>query len=158
MKKNREREIKEAQGEKSRRIASENLAKVLIVISKKPMSFSELLFETKLSKPVLMKHLRTLKEKDAIYKDTIKPTETSNPKEIGKIVYKLKEDEMEKFFMEAVMVTLPTIPDMFKDKDTREKLEFHAREITKAIIQYLNELRANREPSLKAELERIKKK
>jgi len=149
--------IKEAQGRKSRRIANENLAKVFLTIAQKPSSFSELLEKTELSKPILMKHLRTLQEKDAIYKDTIKLIDTLNSSEIGKNVYKIKEDEMESFLLEAVNTNF-TIADLVEDEELRQKLNGYAREIAKAIFDYVTGLRASREQSLKAELERIKKK
>jgi len=157
MLKNKDRKVKEAQGQKSKRMASENLAKVFLTIAQKRLSFSELLKETRLSRPILMKHLRTLQEKDAIYKDIIKSIDTLNRSEIGKIVYKVKEDEMEKFLMEAINTNF-TIVDLVEDEELRQKLNGYARAIAKAILDYINQLRASREQSLKAELERIQKK
>jgi DNA-binding transcriptional ArsR family regulator len=157
MRKTESMKIKEAQGQKSRKIASENLTKVFFAIAQKRLSFSELLEETKLSKPVLAKHLKTLQEQGVIYKDIIKLTDTFDSSEVGKIVYKMKEDEMESFLMEAVNTNF-TIADLVEDEELRQKLNGYAKEIAKAIFDYVTELRASREQSLKAELERIKKK
>jgi len=149
--------IKKAQGEKSRRLASQNLAKIYLKIAEKPLSFSELLNETELSKPILMKHLRTLLKEQLIYKDTIKPTETLDKSQIGKIVYKIKEDEMENFLMQTIHMNF-TIAELVEDENLRQKLNEYAREIAKAITQYINQLRTVREQNLKAELERTQKK
>lgn len=156
MRKTKEMKIKEAQGRKSRRIASENLTRVFLTIAQEPSSFSELLKKIKLSSPILMKHLKTLRSKDAIYRDIIKPTETANPKEIGKIVYKIKEDEMESFLMQAIHMNF-TIADLVDDEELEEKLRGYAKEILYAIMEYVNKLRAKREQRLKKELERIQK-
>jgi len=155
--KTKDMKIKKAQGEKSRRLASQNLAKIYLKIAEKPLSFSELLTETELSKPILMKHLRTLQKEQLIYKDTIKPTETSNPLEIGKIIYKVKEDEMENFLMQTIHMNF-TIADLVEDENLKQKLNEYAKEIAKAIIQYINQLRASRKQSQKAELKKIQKK
>jgi hypothetical protein len=51
-----------------------------------------------------------------------------------------------------------TIYELVEDDNLKQKLNEHAKEIAKAIIQYVNQLRASREQSLKAELERTQKK
>lgn len=133
-----------------------NRTRVYMIIAKKPQTFTELLESTKLSRASLTYHLQTLRDEDAVYKDIIKPTEAPRS-EVGKIVYKVKEDEMEKFLMETVMIGLPTIISVTEDVETNKKLEQYAREISKAIIQYVNQLHATREQALKRELERVKK-
>jgi len=148
---------KEALGRKSRQLKTQNQALVYMAIAKKRLSFSELLNETKLSRASLTHHLKLLENEDLIYKDIIKPIDTFNRSEIGKIVYKVKEDEMQSFLEQTVMMNF-TIADLVEDEELRKKLDSYAREIAIAISQYLNELRADREPSLKAELKRIKKK
>jgi len=157
MSKRTENKIREALGRKSRQLKAQNQALVYMAIAKKLLSFSELLNETKLSRASLTHHLKLLENEDVIYKDIIKPIDTLNRSEIGKIVYKVKADEMEKFLMEAVNTNF-TIADLVEDEELRQKLNGYAKEIAKAIFRYLNDLRANREQSLKAELERIKKK
>jgi len=157
MSKRTENKIREALGRKSRQLKTQNQALVYMAIAKKQLSFSELLNETKLSRASLTHHLKLLENEDVIYKDIIKPIDTLNRSEIGKIVYKVKEDEMESFLMEAVNTNF-TIADLVEDEELRQKLNGYAKEIAKAIFRYLNDLRANREQSLKAELERIKKK
>ena len=128
-------ETKKALGKKSRLLKRENRALIYMTIAKEPSSFSELLEKTKLSRSVLTQHLKELENEGLIYKDIIKPTETLDKSQIGKIVYKIKEDE-----------------------NLRQKLHEYAKEIAKAITQYINQLRASREQSLKAELKRIEKK
>jgi len=151
-------ETKKALGRKSRRIGHENRTKVFLTIAKNPSSFSELLSETKLSRASLTQHLRFLEKEGAIYRDIIKATQTSKPSEIGKIVYKVKEDEMIAILMETVMVSLSVIPTVFEEnKELEKKLQFHAREISEAIFNHVNWLRTHREQALKSELERLKK-
>jgi DNA-binding transcriptional ArsR family regulator len=135
-----------------------NRAKVYMAIAKKPQTFTQLLDSTKLSRASLTYHLQTLQNEDMIYKDTIKPTETLNRAEVGNIVYKIKEDEMEKFLMETVMISLPVILNVIEDNEVRERLERDVEDITKAIVDYVNDLRASREHALKEELKRIKGK
>lgn len=135
-----------------------NRTKVYMTIAKKPQTFTQLLNSTKLSRASLTYHLQTLQKEDMIYKDTIKLTDTLDHKEVGSIVYKIKEDEMEKFLMETVMISLPTILNMIEDDKTRERLERAVKDITEAILNYVNDLRATREQSLKEELKRVKGK
>jgi len=151
-------ETKKALGRKSRRLKLENRAKVFLTIAKKPSSFSELLTETKLSRASLTQHLKFLEREGAIYRDVIKPNETSNPKEVGKIIYKVKIDEVPEIINETLMVGLETILAVFREnKELYRKLEFHIREINKAICEYLNYLNKTREQALKTELERLRK-
>jgi DNA-binding transcriptional ArsR family regulator len=148
---------KEALGRKSRQLKAQNQALVYMTIAKKQLSFSELLNETKLSRASLTHHLKLLENEGLIYKDIIKPIDTLNPSEIGKIVYKIKEDEMENFLKQTIHMNF-TIADLVENENLRQELNGYAKKMAMAISQYLNELRANREQSLKAELERIKKK
>lgn len=150
---------KEALGKKSRLLKVQNRALVYMTIAKKPLSFSELLSmfkeQKQLSRGSLANHLKLLEKEGLIYRHMIEPTETLNSAEIGKIVYLVKEDEMEKFLLEAVQTNF-TIADLVENKETREKLHGYATEIAKAIFQYLNELKATREQALKNELKRVK--
>ena len=153
---------KEALGRKSRELKERNRQLVYMTIAKakKPLSFSELLSmfmeKKQLSRASLSQHLKLLEKEGLIYRHMFEPTEAL-PSEIGKIVYLVKEAEMEKFLLEAVETNF-TIADLVEDENLRKKLRRYAEEIAKAIFQYLNELRATREQGLKAELERIKKK
>jgi DNA-binding transcriptional ArsR family regulator len=149
-------ETKKALGKKSRLLKRENRALIYMTIAKEPSSFSELLEKTKLSRSVLTQHLKELENEGLIYKDIIKPTETLDKSQIGKIVYKIKEDEMENFLMQTIHMNF-TIAELVEDENLRQKLNEYAKEIAKAIIQYVNQLRASREQSLKAELERTKR-
>jgi len=148
---------KEALGRKSRQLKAQNQALVYMTIAKKQLSFSELLNETKLSRASLTHHLKLLENEGLIYKDIIKPIDTLNPSEIGKIIYKVKEDEMENFLKQTIHMNF-TIADLVENENLRQELNGYAKKMAMAISQYLNELRANREQALKAELERIKKK
>jgi DNA-binding transcriptional ArsR family regulator len=150
-------ETKKALGKKSRLLKRENRALIYMTIAKEPSSFSELLEKTKLSRSVLTQHLKELENEGLIYKDIIKPTETLDKSQIGKIVYKIKEDEMENFLMETITMNF-TIADLVEDEKLKQKLNEYAKEIAKTFIQYVNRVRASREQSLKAELERTKKK
>jgi len=150
-------ETKKALGKKSRILKRENRALIYMTIAKEPSSFSELLKKTKLSRSVLAQHLKELENEGLIYKDIIKPSETLDKSQIGKVVYKIKEDEMENFLMQTIHMNF-TIAELVEDENLRQKLNEYAKEIAKAIIQYVNQLRASREQSLKAELERIQKK
>jgi DNA-binding transcriptional ArsR family regulator len=154
---NKMEETKKALGKKSRLLKRENRALIYMTIAKEPSSFSELLEKTKLSRSVLTQHLKELENEGLIYKDIIKPIETLDKSQIGKIVYKIKEDEMENFLMQTIDMNF-TIADLVEDENLRQKLHEYAKEIAKAITQYVNQLRTVREQSLKAELERIKKK
>jgi DNA-binding Lrp family transcriptional regulator len=88
LKTNKNDRIREAQGAKSKQIASRNTLKILRILIERPLTFSELLKETGFSRPVLAKHVRNLVNTKGIYKDTIKLTETLDNEEIGKIVYR----------------------------------------------------------------------
>jgi DNA-binding transcriptional regulator GbsR (MarR family) len=148
---------KEALGRKSRQLKTQNRALVYMAIAKEPLSFTELLEKTKLSRASLTLHLKELESEDLIYKDIIKPTETLDKSQIGKIVYKIKEDEMENFLMQTIHMNF-TIAELVEDENLKQKLNEYAKEIAKAIIQYVNQLKASREQSQKAELERTQKK
>jgi DNA-binding transcriptional ArsR family regulator len=148
---------KEALGRKSRQLKTQNRALVYMAIAKEPLSFTELLEKTKLSRASLTLHLKELENEGLIYKDIIKPTETLDKSQIGKIVYKIKEDEMENFLLQTINMNF-TIADLVEDENLRQRLHEYAKEIAKAITQYVNQLRASREQSLKAELKRIEKK
>ena len=116
--------IREAQGEKSRQIASINTLTILHILTKRPLTFSELLKETGFSKPVLTKHLGNLVNAGGIYRDTVKSTETSDPKEVGKIVYRyistkpsFEEILLTKIYENALHITT-------KDWDEESKTAF----------------------------------
>jgi len=114
-------ETKKALGKKSRQLKRENREKIYMTIAKEPSSFSELLEKTKLSRSVLTQHLKELENEHLIYKDTIKPTETSDKSQIGKIVYKIKEDEMENFLMQTIHMNF-TIAELVEDENLKQKL------------------------------------
>ena len=137
-------------------LRKEYRAKIYLRIAKQPASFSELLNEGIVSRGALGKHLKKLEKEGFIYRDIIKPTETMNPSEIGKIIYKVKEDEMEKFLIETVMVSFTAIQDVFDNKELNEKIRFHTAELSKIIIDYVNQLRATREKEIQKQAKYIK--
>jgi DNA-binding HxlR family transcriptional regulator len=61
--------IKEAQGRQSIAEGERNKAKVLGILMKNPLTFSEIKKEVGLSSPVLTKHLRALSEEGLIQKE-----------------------------------------------------------------------------------------
>jgi DNA-binding HxlR family transcriptional regulator len=66
--KRKDLKIKEAQGRKSREIGTANLNKLLMHLRYNPSTFTELEKLKLFSKPVLLKHLRTLKKQGLIQK------------------------------------------------------------------------------------------
>jgi len=132
-------------------------AEIYLRIAKQPASFPELLEEKIVSRRALWKHLKKLEQEGFIYRHMIEPTETSDSSKIGKVVYEIKEDEMEKFLMETVMISFTAIEGMFDDKELNKKIRVHTEELSKIIIDYVNQLHAEREKTLKLEIERIKK-
>ena len=153
LKENKKQKIKRIE----RGLAKEPQIKLFCEIAKKPASFTELLNKGIVSRGVLAKHLKKMEMEDFIYRDIVKKTETSNHSEVGKIVYKIKEDEMQEFIMQTVQMNF-MFADLVENVELQKKLRMYAEEIAKAMIQYVNMLIASREQSLKAELERIKKK
>jgi len=149
--KENDKEITKALGRKSRQLRNENMTRVLLTIAKEPLSFSELLKKTKLSRPVLTNHLRRLERNHAIYRDTIKPNQTLNPDEIGKIVYKAGIDQVPEILrttLSLIDILSGTLGDMKLDKKLRE----HKKAIITAIVDYLNEHIRTREKALELEL------
>lgn len=132
---------KEALGRKSRQLKAQNQTLVFMTIARKDLSFSELLNETRLSRASLAKHLKQLEKDGIIYKDTIKPDETSNPQEIGKIVYKLMEDNFEWFLKQTVEMSL-AVQNLFIDEEVKKELKKHSDAIAKIISNYIETQRA----------------
>jgi DNA-binding transcriptional regulator GbsR (MarR family) len=130
--KRKDQRIREAQGEKSRRTAEVNAIRVLLAVIDTPLTFSELVKVTGFSKPVLAKHLKTWMNGNAIYKDTIKPGETGNPKDIGKIVYRSYQRKIIPDIAAAVRRTLE-IPQLYWSEEARTKMVWHSYEIAKII-------------------------
>lgn len=140
MSKQKDRRIREAQGQKSRQTARLNELRVLQALVKKPLSFSELLKETGFSKPVLAKHLKTWTEQNVIYKDTIKLAETTDATEIGKIVYKSITEEITPDIAAAIESALQ-IPKAEWDEESKAELKKHIEEIAKIISNEWDKLR-----------------
>jgi DNA-binding transcriptional regulator GbsR (MarR family) len=128
--------IREAQGEKSRRTAEVNAIRVLLAVIDTPLTFSELVKVTGFSKPVVAKHLKTWMNRDApsIYKDTIKPGETANPKDIGKTVYRPYREKTMLDISTAVTRTLQ-MPDLDWSEEAKTKMRWHSYEIAKIILK-----------------------
>jgi DNA-binding transcriptional regulator GbsR (MarR family) len=143
MSKKKDERIREAQGQKSRQTAKMNEIRVLLALVWKPLTFSELLKETGFSKPVLTKHLKTWMKEDAIYKDTIKPDETANPMEVGKIVYRSASKTIIPDIVAAMEIAL-NIPKPDWDKETKAELNRHFEGIAKVIMGEYEKLQMSR--------------
>ena len=125
------KQIREAQGEKSRQIGSINEIDILQALVNKPLTFSELLKNTKFSKPVLAKHLRNLMKNGSIYKDTIKLDE--KPEEVGKIVYRHAKGEPE--LAELLMITYIEHYLKMPKPDWSEKSKVKLRQLIREIVK-----------------------
>lgn len=140
--------IREAQGQKSRQTARLNEIRVLQASKEKPLTFSELLKETGFSKPVLAKHLKTWMRENAIYKDTIKPDETTNPKEVGKIVYRSNSKQIIPDIIGALERTLQ-MPKPDWDEESKAELKTYFDGIARLILKQWDKLQMNRRAKLK---------
>jgi DNA-binding transcriptional ArsR family regulator len=132
-----------------------NMIKVFMTIAKKPMSFSELLKETRLSKPVLTDHLRHLEKNLAVYREVIGFDQTPDPKEVGKVVYRPKLDQIPTMLKRSLPV-LDVILDVLEDEKLRKELEPHIQAIGNAIIDYLNDHNKRREQGLELDRQFLK--
>jgi DNA-binding transcriptional regulator GbsR (MarR family) len=148
MLKKKDERIREAQGQKSRQTARLNGIRVLLTLIKKPLTFSELLKETGFSKPVLTKHLKTWMKEEAIYKDTIKPDETANPMEVGKIVYRSISKQIIPDIVAAMETTLQ-MPNPDWDEETKAELKRHFEGIAKIMLNEYEKIRMSRRAKLK---------
>lgn len=110
-----------------------NELSVLIPLLHKPLTFSELHEETRLSKPILSKHLKFWTNSEIIYKDTIKPIEATNPKDIGKIVYRAIPAQPIPN-MVAAMETALQIPKPYWNEKSKAKLRKHLEAIANIIL------------------------
>lgn len=113
---------------KSSKTGIENRTRVLLAIAKKPSSFQELLKELALTRPTLLSHIKSLQKKGSIYRDTIKPDETSNPKEVGKVVYRASLHHIAKTLMEAI-----SLYDVFSEAFDVEKISKESEKRTSKI-------------------------
>jgi DNA-binding transcriptional regulator GbsR (MarR family) len=147
MLKAKDERIREAQGQKSRQTARLNEIRVLQALMK-PLTFSELLKETGFSKPVLTKHLKTWIKENAIYKDTIKPDETANPMEVGKIVYRCISKNIIPDIVAAMETTLQ-MPKPDWDEESKAELKRHFEGIAKVILKEWEKLKMSERAKLK---------
>jgi DNA-binding transcriptional regulator GbsR (MarR family) len=145
--KRKDERIREAQGQKSRQTARLNEIRVLQALMK-PLTFSELLKETGFSKPVLTKHLKTWIKENAIYKDTIKPDETANPMEVGKIVYRRISKNIIPDIVAAMETTLQ-MPKPDWDEESKAELKRHFEGIAKVILKEWEKLKMSERAKLK---------
>jgi len=129
--------IREAQGRKSRQTAKLHQLDLLLAIINKPSTFSQLLKKTGLSKPVLAKHLKFWRDREIIYKDTIKRTEATNPKDVGKVVYRAIPAEPIPE-MVAAMETMLQLPKPHWQRESEAKLRKHLEAIAEIILDEAN--------------------
>jgi DNA-binding HxlR family transcriptional regulator len=134
MQKKKNEKIREAQGKRSKMIAYQNQMSVFLTLLRKPLTFSELLKETGFSKPVLAKHLKASQADGWICKDTIKADETSNPKEIGKVVYRVVSDQALPSIVQAIENTLQ-MPKPDWDEESKVELKRHYEGIAKVLLR-----------------------
>ena len=130
---NKHERIRKAQGRKSRQTAKLHQLDVLLAIINKPSTFSQLLKKTKFSKPVLAKHLKFWINNEIIYKDTIKKTETTNPKDVGKVVYRAISGTHIPDIV-AAMETALQLPNPHWEQKSKTKLRKHLEAIAKIIL------------------------
>lgn len=147
MLKRKDERIREAQGEKSRQMATLNEIRIFEVLMR-PLTFSELQKEIGLSKPVLSKHLRTMMNDDRIYKDTIKRDETMNLKEIGKIVYRVNSKLAISVIVDAIESTLHLTNPKF-DEEAKAEIKRHLEGIAKIATKQWERLMVSRRAELK---------
>jgi DNA-binding transcriptional ArsR family regulator len=134
MLKEKDERIREAQGEKSKTIARQNRLVIFLTLIDKPLTFSELLRETGVSRPVLAKHLKVLQRNGSIDKDTVKQDETTNPAEIGKIVYRVKTEMIIPDIVKALEHTLK-MPNPKWDEDLKTELYQHYEGIASILVK-----------------------
>ena len=125
--------IRKAQGRKSRQTAKLHQLDVLLAMINEPSTFSQLLKKTGFSKPVLAKHLRFWVDREMIYKDTIKKTEATNPKDVGKVVYRAIAGAAIPE-MVAAMETALQLPNPHWEQKSKTKLRKHLEAIAGIIL------------------------
>jgi hypothetical protein len=133
MSKEKDARIREAQGRKSRQTAKLHQLGVLVALVNKPSTFSELLKRTGFSKPVLAKHLKFWMKNEVIYRDTIKPNEAKNPKDVGKIVYRMISGEIIPEMITAMETTLQ-LPEPHWNEESKAKLRKNLEAIANIIL------------------------
>jgi hypothetical protein len=138
----KDEDLKILQGQRSKRIGSNNEKCVFQFVSLNSPSFSELLNDTGFSKPVLSKHLGSLQRAGYIFKDTVKPHETRDPHEIGKIVYRSTNEQIERFVNDFFALQYETAVLDKMEKDVKDKMLEHY----KANAQFLSEWLKRRHP------------
>ena len=126
------------------------MIRIFMAIAQKPMSFSDLHKKLKLSYPVLTDHLQHLERNLAIYRHIINVGETPDPKEVGKVVYKAKIDQIPTMLRQSLFI-LDTITEVLEDEQLKKDLEPHIRAISEAIVNYLNDHAKTREQGLESE-------
>lgn len=139
MQKGKDKRIREAQGQRSKTIANVNQLHVFLTLLRQPLTFSELLKETGFSKPVLAKHLRALQADGCICKDTVKADETSNPKEVGKVVYRIISNQVLPLIVEAIEKTLQ-MPKPDWDEKSKVELRLHFEGIARVMLRQWEKL------------------
>jgi predicted transcriptional regulator len=98
--------------------------KVFMVAVKKPLSFTELLEATKLSRASLALHLKSLEDMNVIFKDTIKPYEAGvAQKDAGKVVYRVVPSNYEDYFRQIIRDSLGFLGFNFSDKRNEARLK-----------------------------------
>ena len=140
------------------------MIRIFMTIAKEPLSFPELHKKLRMSKPTLriskstlFNHLEYLEKKaKAIYRDTIKADQTLKEEEVGKLVYKLKVDQIPNMLEEALSL-LGMLSEPFEDKELDRKFSEYRRAIAELMNDYIIQLKLNRDQALRLEQENLKK-
>jgi DNA-binding HxlR family transcriptional regulator len=139
MQKGKDARIREAQGQKSKAIANRNQLLVFLTLVEKPLNFSELVENTGFSRPVLAKHLKNLQKIGSIEKDTIKLDETSNPEQVGKVVYKVRANQVVPDIVRAIERALQ-MPKPNWDDESKAELYRHYEGIARILMKQWEKL------------------
>ena len=127
MKKN---EQKKRLGNKSTKAGIENRTKVFLAIAEEPLSFGDILEKLKMTRPTLTNHLKTLEQSGSIYKESIRPNETSDPREVGRVVYKASINHIHRRLEEAL-----SLYDVLSRAFDAETIKKESRERTSRISE-----------------------
>jgi hypothetical protein len=117
---------------------AENSAYILGIIQDKSPTLPELRKLSGLSRPALYNHLRELIRDNSVFKDTVKPDETDDPKRIGKVVYKTDKNRVESFVRQFLELRMRTLAAPMS-KEMKKELEAHYDAIAKILSEFAKE-------------------
>jgi DNA-binding transcriptional ArsR family regulator len=145
---------KEALGRKSRQLKIQNQNLVFMAVAEMPLSFTELLEKTKLSRASLTQHLKELANLGFIYKDTIKSSEfESIPPEVGKVVYRMKPDEYGDYLKQAIEIGVGFLYESGLSEENTGRMEAEIDRFVDSMVQILSDDTKQRYEKVKKHLE-----